>query len=247
MYKYIPDWIKNIISVNKNEKPDDVNGSISNGNLRQREIKLFGEERLQQQKIYEKWVVKETWNLKSEGLPLMFGLDPENQDWNRKENEYRQAINELWVHAQQCVEQGLLPVKNKLDQPGDWQVIPSDIYRWAIVSRLTIPEAFSTLMQFVLNTIKQPNIFDPANEVRTDDGGGYSNAIVQDKERILGTALAILAAYPDRCRDKQGKVQTNNIVKIINEKGNFWFGDQLPKMSTKVMRDLINRWLQTVN
>jgi hypothetical protein len=101
-------------------------------------------------------------------------------------------------------------------------------------------------MEFVLNTIKQPVDRRGSNNTIENNIDDFTDSFNDDKERILGAALAILCAYPEKCKDNKGQIKANRIVKIINEKGVFWFGDRIPNLSNSVITDLINRWLQTV-
>ncbi len=232
----------------KNENRTRNNNSSGNNtvvDLRQREIEIHGEERIQQQRLYERWVTKDVWHLKNEALPLLFGFDPENKSRIRNGNDFNSKIDELWAHAQKCVEQGLLAVKNNNDEPDNWQIKPAVIYRWATVSRVYVPQEFTVLMEFVLSTVKQT---DNSDRNYNEAGNNITDASVfdNDKERILGAALAILAAYPGKCKNNKGRIQANKIVDIINERGEFWFGSQIPSLSNSAMTDLINRWLQTV-
>ncbi len=43
----------------------------------QRLQNIHGREKIDLQMLYEKWVVKDSWLLKHEALPLLFGIDPE--------------------------------------------------------------------------------------------------------------------------------------------------------------------------
>ncbi len=212
--------------------------------IRQREFELFGKEKINQQRLYEKWVVKDTWRLLSEALPLLSGFDPANTHLQNNSEIYKNKLNEHWSHAKQCVEQGLLPVTNRDNKPEDWQVHPFDAYRWAKVSRIEMPEALVTLMEFVLKTVKQTVV--QGDSITDSDNTDNKRECDEDRERVLGTALAILSAYSERCRNNNGQVQTDRILEIFNEKGKFWFGDRYPDLSKDAMRDLIDKWINTV-
>ena len=82
---------------------------------------------------------------------------------------------------------------------------------------------------------------------RNNDGNDENlHQLNDDRERILGAALAILAAYPDKCRNDKGQVDINKIIDILEDKGKFWFSGGKPSLSGKARYELINRWLSTV-
>jgi len=207
--------------------------------IRQRELELFGEEKINQQRLYEKWVVKDTWRLLSEALPLLSGFDPDNTHLHNNSEIYKNKLNEHWSHAKQCVEQGLLPVINRDNKAEDWQVHPIDVYRWARISRIGVPETLASLMEFIFKTVKKTVIYNNSH----NEEDKFRNS---DGEYVLGMALAILASTPERCRNEQGRIAADKIVEIINEKGEFWLGDHSLRISSDGMRDLINEWLKTV-
>ena len=146
-------------------------------------------------------------------------------------------------HARHCIEQGLLPVINKESPEKDWRVKPVEVYKWAAVSRVELPEQLTMLMEFLQKTISENRPSPAALNAGMDP---HIERYDSDKEKVLGTALAILAANPDRYRNEDGVVSAEKIVHIISEKGNFWFGDDAPGISPAAMTDLINRWLGTV-
>jgi len=224
----------------------DLTANGAGTDQREREADLYGEKRAKQQRLYEKWIVKDKWLLKDEALPLLLGVDPAGLH-TEITSDYRNKIDELWDHAKHCVEQGLLNVIDKEIELEKWMVTPAVIYRCAAVSRVNLPEPFTSLIEFILNTVKHSEFSKALNESTVEvnhiDEGSYS----RDKEIILGTALAILAACPDQCRNNRGVVQTGKIIEIINKKGEFWFGDHVPQLSTTAMMVLINRWIKSVN
>jgi hypothetical protein len=233
----------------------DISGSatprqqISGGNtapqagVYQRLESIYGREKIELQMLYEQWVIKESWLLKREALPLLSGINPES-DVHSLPEQIQNNLEQLWQHARSCVEQGLLRVTNREQEDKDWRVSPLDVYRWARISRVELPDAFSMLMEFVSKTIKQPEPQkNPANADTPDTGyAGFD----QDRERVLGIALALLAAYPDKCRNSRGKVKVDRLVSLITEKGEFWLGDETLDLSTTAIRDLISKWLNTL-
>lgn len=216
-----------------------------NSGINQRLGNIYGQDRIEQQKLYEKWVVKEYWLLKREALPLLFGINPETGTRSLPE-QLQNDIDQLWSHAKNCVEQGLLKVMNQEQNNEEWCASPLDIYRWARISRLELPDTFIMLMEYVSKIIKQPETQYKSSgpDSVVDDGIIKFN---ENREKVLGIALALLAAYPEKCRNSRGKVKVDRIISLINEKGSFWLGDETLELSTTAMRDLIGKWLNTLS
>lgn len=238
--------IKNIFHQDIDNFPPGKNEVVSNHkehinqDMQQREQDMFGTDRLQQQKLYEKWVVKETWLLKNEAIPLLSGINPESVSEVDLSKQ-----NDLWEHAQHCVTQKLLPVIEPDMEPENWRVRPQDVYKWAAISRIALPETLSTLMEFVLSVVKNTDSGSTPNKKKYADGDDLHDSDT-DRESILGASLAILAAYPEKCRNEKGQVEANKIIEILEDKGEFWFGECMPTLSDKARHELINRWLKTV-
>jgi hypothetical protein len=217
--------------------------------LRFREKEIFGEEKLQQQRLYEKWVSKHSWLLKSEGIPLLLGMDPDTVN-DSEFTDDEQEHDDLWNHAKKCVEQNLLPVRNREMSPEIWEVNPVDLYRWASISRIMVPEHLVRLIEFVIHTIKQPEAEIKSLEGKNNHSSGgdlvQPEMFQNQREQVLGAALAILAKYPEKCKNSKGKIRSERIVNLFNEKGDIWFGDDKLLLSTAAMQDLLDKYLKTI-
>lgn len=237
--------IKNIFGRSETS-PDvhiDSNDSDSHSalDMRQKEKDIYGEDRIGQQKLYEKWVVKESWHLKNQAIPLLLSMDPENVSISLCDEETEQEYQDLWEHAQHCVEQELLFVLNRECPVDEWEASPIDVYKWAAISRVELPKELLPLMEFVMKSlVPTTNFNNNSRSSKKQDEVSYDKG----KERILGAALAMLAAYPERCRNKKGRVRAENILSLINENENVLFGDEIPELSVTADLDLINRWLK---
>ena len=130
----------------------DIAGNNQTG-INQRLKEIYGSEKIELQLLYERWVARESWLLQREALPLLYGLDPESTT-KLADPELKKNMDELWIHACACVEQGLLKVNNHETDAGYWRCNPVDVYRWAVISRINTPEIFNTLMAFVTRVIK---------------------------------------------------------------------------------------------
>lgn len=216
---------------------------VERSGINQRLADIYGQEMLQLQTLYEKQVVRDTWLLRDEAIWLLSGIDPEQR--NEADAETRQHVGDLWEHARKCVDERLLAVVNREQKAEQWEVRPVDIYQWARISRVELPDVFSSLMEFVVNTIK-PAGAESATASNNDGPDNTVHQFDQDREAVLGMALAVLAAYPERCKSSSGRIKAQRIVEIINEKEQFWLGDRQTTMSLTAKHDLISKWLATI-
>jgi hypothetical protein len=202
---------------------------------------IYGNEKLQQQLLYERWAVKDSWHLRTEALPLLLGMDPERYQLN----EYSQAedpIKELLQHAVQCIEQGLLQVTNRAQKTDDWLVEPLAIYQWAVVGRLSVPGPLVSIMDFIGRTVKNSPRSVPHGEPRDDMQ--ISAAFDDEREKVLGMALAVLATYPDRCRNSGGAFKAELLIGACKEQ--LQARGQQAGLSDGAMLDLIQKWLHAI-
>ena len=203
-----------------------------------REYKIYGEDKLTLQKLYEKWSCKDKWLLYDEGIPLLFGIEPGTNE--SLDDELSGKIEDLWVHAQSCVNKKLLFVLNTDKPEGEWEVRPVDLYSWATVCRIPVPDAFSTLMAFIVQTVKCPE--GGQTYVKTE---GTQGAIYQKhREIILGAATSLLINAPDLCENQKGEIVINQITREIIKNKTQWFGNDNPLLAESAMMDLINEYIK---
>ena len=225
--------------------PNDHNDrdiSVRETGINSRIENIYGQENIFLQRLYEKWTVRDTWLIKKEGLPLILGHDPDGTEYNSTDT----AAEELWDHAQKCVEKGLLKVSNREQSPDFWKASPVDIFQWATLSRIEIPEILNDLMTFVVNTIKTTGDVpepDSSNQVARSS---QEDDQINQREAVLGMALAILAADSKKCRDNYGRIQVQNLVNLIEENHSHWTGKNKTGISTGEITGIITKWLNTV-
>lgn len=224
-------------------KPKKVESSVtkkqSSMTMAERENKIYGKDALTQQRLYEKWACKDTWLLFEEGIPLLFGIEPGvNQSLD---DESLKKIEELWLHAKDCVQKKLLSVVNIQQAEKEWEVRPVDLYCWAMISRITVPIEFSTLMEFVSQTVKLSG--DNTSSVQIDD----SRDVIHQKHReiVLGAATSLLVNAPELCKNSKGRIMSRLIVGQIMTNANQWFGNDEPLLAESAMEDLINAYLKS--
>ncbi|MCK5431665.1 MAG: hypothetical protein KAJ03_02920 [Gammaproteobacteria bacterium] len=219
-----------------------VSNSGDTKNMREKEKDVYGEDRITQQKLYEKWAVKPSWHLKNQAIPLLLSMDPEKYSTSSRDEYSEQKYQDLWEHAQHCVEQGLLFVLNREHPADEWKAKPIDVYKWAAISRVELPLELSTLMEFVMMTlVSTENIDNDSLDNKKQNDITYD----KDRERILGAALAMLVTYPERCKNKKGRVSAENILSLIDENESVLFGEEIPGLSSTAGIDLINKWIKT--
>ena len=219
-----------------------VSNSGDTKNMREKEKDVYGEDRITQQKLYEKWAVKPSWHLKNQAIPLLLSMDPEKYSTSSRDEYSEQKYQDLWQHAQHCVEQGLLFILNRERPTDEWKAKPIDVYKWAAISRVELPLELSTLMEFVMMTlVSTANIDNDSLDNKKQNDITYD----KDRERILGAALAMLVTYPERCKNKKGRVSAENILSLINENESVLFGEEIPGLSPTAGIDLINKWIKT--
>ncbi len=229
--------IKSLISLhdqNKSVQEADV-PEIS---MNEREDKIYDAEKLSLQKLYEKWSCKDEWLLYGEGMPLLFGINPDVRE--TEDSEISERIEDLWVHAQECVHKKLLSVINTEKQEKEWQVRPIDLYSWATISRISMPDEFCTLMTFVAQTIKPVETHSQINQTDNPEDILYQ----KHREIVLGAATSLLVNAPDLCKNNKGNVDSNLITMNIIENEDQWFGSDRPLLAQTAMTDLINEYLK---
>jgi hypothetical protein len=187
-------FIKNLFRSGKRRTTGHA--SQTRTDLHQRLQELYGHEKMELQLLYERWVARESWLLRSEALPLLYGYDPATSG-GLADVDLRNHLAETWAHARECVRQGLLKVENQEKDPDHWRCSPVDVYRWAVISRIPMPERLTELMSFVTRVISQPAAPDGSVDRSGDKTG---NSPETDRELVLGMGLALLAAYPDLAR-----------------------------------------------
>ncbi len=215
--------------------------------LNNRAAQLYGEDALEQRRLYERWVAKDHWRLESEAIPLVFGRDPEQSDL--QDEHYRRDADALLQHARHCIEHHLtLQVLNPAEAPEHWQVSPAAFYCWASVSRVQMPEALVNLMEFVISTVKgeKDRLAGQAPDTVVSGQSDMGKSFDRQREQVLGAALAVLAEFPEQCRNRKGRINTAAITSLIIEHHATWFTDQDQMLSEAAMQDLINKWIKTL-
>lgn len=203
--------------------------------MSEREKNIYDEDHLRLQKLYEKWICKDKWMLQKEGIPLLFGINPDTKE---SSDDVSVKIEELWGHAQECVHKKLLSIVNVDNSDDKWEVLPIDLYRWAMVSRISVPDEFSALIAFVIQTVKPEQNSHVQTVVEQD-------AVLQKhREIVMGAATSLLVNASEQCLNDKGDVSAKNISRLIIENKQEWFGQDEPLLVESVMTELIEDYIK---
>ena len=198
--------------------------------------KKNNEVKISKQKLYEKWCKKEKWLLYDEGILLLLSINPSKK--NIQDKELIRRIDELKAHAKECVKKNLLSVVD-VDKPeNNWEVKPIDLYRWATISRIDIPDEFNALMIFITQTIKGNSQY--SSDINFKNSTEKINQL--ENEIILGAAMSLLMNSSEICRDNEGNIDAKVIVSKIIENKKHWFGDTRLEISEPSMINLIEKY-----
>ena len=66
------------------------------------------------------------------------------------------------------------------------------------------------------------------------------------REQVLGAALAVMAEFPEQCRNSKGRISVPAIARLIQEHQGVWFTDRDKMMSATSIQDLLNKWIRTL-
>lgn len=202
-----------------------------------REIEVYGAEQVAESRLFERWASLESWLLRDQAIPLLLGVDPEHPDRLRDDPELKQRASELWQHAMRCVRDRLgLRVLDGAREPGEWRVAPSDLYQWAVVSRIAMPETLERLLAFVAQVVKAPQ--PPQASVPPE------TARLAAQVAVLGAALAIISRDPHACRDSRGVLSAARLAARIEETAEHLFGSDTPPLSAPEIIALVQQHLR---
>lgn len=218
-----------------NDKEVSVANAHVEMTMSERERNVYDEDHLRLQKLYEKWICNDKWLLQKEGIPLLFGINP---DTNESGDDVSDKTEELWKHAQECVHKKLLSVVNVDNSADKWEVLPIDLYRWAMVSRISVPDEFSALIAFVIQTVKPVQNSHVQTEVELD-------AVLQKhREIVMGAATSLLVNASEQCKNDKGKVDAINVSRLIIENKQEWFGEDELQLDESAMTKLIDGYIK---
>jgi hypothetical protein len=201
------------------------------------EIEVYGAEHVAESRLFERWASLESWLLRDQAIPLLLGVDPEHPDLLHEDVELKRRADELWRHAERCVRDRLgLRALDSAQQPAKWRVAPADLYRWAVVSRIAMPETLERLLAFVAQVVKEP---EAPQLAATPEAGRLAAQVA-----VLGAALAIISRDQHACRDNRGVLSAAQLAARIEESAEHLFGTDEPPLPASEIIALLRQYLR---
>ncbi len=91
----------------------------------------------------------------------------------------------------------------------------------------------------------QQSTIEPAKNQVTPNGHKERHA--KNREEVLGAALSVLAAWPEKCRYSNGKINASAIAELVIEKGyQFWHENGEPPLKKDKISRLVSDWIGKV-
>ena len=177
------------------------------------------------QELFESWLTREQWLLASEAVPLIIGVAPDAWPAHIKRHSLSEASRQLC--EQLCTQ---------LQCAADDAIEVMRVYAWAREQRISLPLAFERVVEFVVQVLPGAVI-----EHYADTPAGA--AAGDERERILGAALALVTRFPQQCRDHNGFFDAGQIADLLLEKGAVWFPLTPPEMSRDAIATLLETYL----
>ncbi len=89
------------------------------------------------------------------------------------------------------------------------------------------------------------NQFQPNSKESEAKSNAYTERHAANRAEVLGAALAVLAAWPEQCRSKEGKVQGAKIASLVDEKSGLLWPDtgEAPLKKEKIA-EFVNSWIK---
>lgn len=223
--------------------PDAV--TAEPGVSRQRAVRWLGEDHLDRQRFYEKWAARETWLIYAEGLPLLFGRDPEAADLEQ-DAEFSEQREQFWDHLQRCVRQRMPPVlNNPTDKPVNWRAEPVELYRWAVAARVPIPEELDTLLAFISTTVatRAQQLFDLSVQSAQSAHDTEAQSKSLAREQVLSALLSLSLQALHQASGRDGDALRTQLLQSLYDKSSGFFQAGEPPLSRPALHDLIDRSL----
>jgi hypothetical protein len=81
----------------------------------------------------------------------------------------------------------------------------------------------------------------------TTKSNGHKERHAQNREQVVGAAFAVLAMWPDQCRDSNGKPVASKIADLIEAKANLFWPDSTPPLTVDSIADHLRDWMKKAN
>ncbi|WP_340124499.1 hypothetical protein [Methylobacter svalbardensis] len=89
------------------------------------------------------------------------------------------------------------------------------------------------------------------NENATDNpafkSNGHKERHAQNREQIFSAAFAVLAKWPEECRDTKGEPVASKIAAMVDAKADLFWPDAQPPLATDSIADHLRDWIKKAN
>lgn len=76
---------------------------------------------------------------------------------------------------------------------------------------------------------------------------GYKERHAQNREQVLGAAFAVLAKWPDECKDSKGDPVASKIAYLVEAKADLFWSDSEPPLTADSIADHLRDWIKKAN
>jgi hypothetical protein len=193
---------------------------------------------------YSKWCDRKLWTVQ-EAVCLMLGVEPDSPWLKNREHDMggplMEAVEQYSELAAEAMKDGTLPPFSPWDltRPApERRVIPRRFLGWAQAQKFSIPEELAGLLREEAGQVPAPPPPAPLFE-HLARGHAAPGAPAGAREQVLGAALAVLASFPERCRDAAG------IRRVIEENAPLiWTDTRRAPLPGAEIEALVARWLR---
>jgi hypothetical protein len=184
----------------------------------------------QQELFINKYIKLDSWNLFSEALPILIGYRPEYINYAKLDSKYKEL--ETLARSSTNI---TLKILNKDEPEEKWRVLPKEVVKWANLKDI---EILYLLKELYSEKEKKKVIVSSTVHPTAERHAA-------NREPILIAALAVLAKYPEQCKDN-GEVSASKIYSVMMDKSLIWFEDGEPPLEERTIKEMINSALNTV-
>ena len=182
------------------------------------------------------------WLTVDQAALLLAGLNPAEVGSvaHAREGKYAgwQRAEAFYLALQDAYSNGL--IASCKDDSGI-ELEANDVERWWATGQSDQQEQ----SEFAAITTMETSAPVPASPT-CEDTSGYKERHARNREQVLGAALSVLAAFPDQCKAKRGKVLATKLREMIEEKAPLFWREGKPPLRTEPIERLVREWLKKI-
>jgi hypothetical protein len=175
------------------------------------------------QALFEQWLCRDRWRVANEAIPLLVGVAPEN--WSAYV-----AANGLSGPARRLTDR----LTHDLGCATDELVDVEKLGAWSRAQGFELPGAFERVLEFIVSVVPRPDTAPDHESLM---------ARANERERLLGAALALVTRFPQQCRNADGAYDGKQLATVLMEKAVVWFPLAAPEMSVEEIASLFESYL----